>query len=182
MTIIRDGVTMNAMKVLSSGEAFTRAITEPEIGHISALDSAAFSWTSTLATGGTDVEVLTIRNDNESKVLVIEDINVSASAAGVFTIGNVTGGTPAGTPIVPICMNRSAVKTSQDTAFGNAAVTGSVTLGAMFFCSVGANVPCRVLPHGALILGNQDAIGISMSTSVTVHVTVTGYFVNVSDL
>ncbi len=104
MTITRDAGSLQGQRVLSDGEAFTRAITEPEIEHVSATESGAFSWVSTFATGGTDIEVISIENENTTKDLIIDQFTVAASGAAVFTAGHVTGGTPAGTTLTPRCI------------------------------------------------------------------------------
>ncbi len=181
--INRDGTTFQGQKILSDGQAVVRAITESEMEHVSAAESGAFAWSTTFATGGTDRDVLTIQNDHASKDLIIQQIALGAAGAGVFTVGNVTSGTPAGSTVTPICLNRGAIRTAQATAFGNAEVTGSVATANIWTVPVVADaVPYVINTDGALLLGKDDIFGIACSTSVTINITVVGYFADPSEL
>lgn len=181
--IPRDGTTFRGQRILSDGEALTRAIVETEIEHISANDSDAFSWFSSFATGTTDIEVLTIQNDHAIKNLVIEDMWLAAADAAILIIGHVTSGTPAGTTVTPVCLNRAAIKTAQATAFGNASVTGTVVVASIWEVPLAADAePYHLETHGALLLGKDDRVGISCSTSTTPRITVFGYFADPLEL
>ena len=181
--ITRDGATLQGQRVLSDGEAVVRAIVESEMEHVSARHSASFAWATTFATGGTDRDVLTIQNDHPNQGLIIEKIFLGADAAGVFTVGHVTSGTPAGSTVTPTCLNRGAVKTAQATAFGDAEVTGTVVTANIWTVAVLADAPPFVIDtEGALLLGKDDIFGIACSTSVTINITVLGYFADPSEL
>lgn len=181
--IPRDPSTFKGQKILSDGAALTRAIAESEAEHISATQSEAFIWASTFATGGTDIEALTIQNDHATKALIIQKIWVAAADAAVYTVGNVTSGTPAGTTVTPTCLNREQVKTAQATAFGNAAVTGSVVVGNLWTIPVLADAPpFDIETEGAILLGKDDIFGISCSASTTVYLSILGYFADPMDL
>lgn len=182
MAIVRDGTTFRGQKVLHDGEALVRAITEPAMEHVSAQESGAFSWVSAFTTGGTDVTVLTIENINTSKDLVIERVLVGSDTNTVFKMGHVTSGTPAGTALTPVCLNRDGPKTSQDNAFGNAAVTGSVVLSMMGCRRVPANDSQELYTEGAVILGNGDAFGIECTANASIDVTILGYFSEIAEL
>ncbi len=180
--IIRDGDTHQGSKVLSDGGLVTRAIAESEIEHISASESESFAWTSTFATGTTDIEVLTIKNDHPSKDLIVETIFLGADAIGVWTIGLVSSGTPAGTTVTPLCLNREVIKTAQATAFGNASVTGSVVVDNLFTVYSLASHN-QVLPTaGALLITKDVTFGAQFSTSANASITVFGYFADSSEL
>ena len=181
--INRDGTTFHGQRVLSDGEALVRAIVESEMEHVSAKESGSFAWATTFATGGTNRDVLTIQNDHASNDLVIEKIFLGAAGAGVFTVGHVTSGTPAGSTVTPTCLNRGAVKTAQATAFGDAEVTGTVVTANIWTVAVVANAsPFVIDTEGALLLGKDDIFGIACSTSVTINITVLGYFADPSEL
>lgn len=181
--INRDGTTFLGQKILSDGEALTRAIVESAMEHESAINSGSFSWFSSFATGTTDIEVLTIQNDHPTKELVIEAMWLAVADTAILTIGHVTSGTPAGTKVTPVCLNRGAVKTAQATAFGNASVTGTVVVGNIWQIPLVADAaPFELVTRGALLLGKDDIFGISCSTSTTPRITVFGYFADPLEL
>ena len=181
--IPRDGTTFRGQRILSDGEALTRAIVEAEIEHVSANDSEAFAWFSSFATGTTDIEVLTIQNDHPTKQLVIERIWLAVADTAILTIGHVTSGVPAGTVATPTCLNRGAIKTAQATAFGNASVTGTVVVASIWEVPLVADaVPYILRTGGALLLGKDDIFGISCSASTTPRITVFGYFADPLEL
>lgn len=181
--ISRDGTTFQGQRILSDGEALTRAIIETEIEHVSANNSDAFSWFSSFATGTTDIEVLTIQNDHATKDLVIDLMWLAAVDTAILTIGHVTSGTPAGTTVTPVCLNRGAIKTAQSTSFGNASVTGTVVVANIWQIPlVAAAAPFLLTTKGALLLGKDDTFGISCSTSTTPRITVFGYFADPLEL
>ena len=181
--IQRDGDTFRGARILSDGEALIRAIVESAMEHESAESSAAFSWFSSFATGTTDIEVLTIQNDHTTKDLVIERMWLAVADTAILTIGHVTSGTPAGTTMVPTCLNRGAIKTAQATAFGNASVTGTVVVASIWEVPLVADAaPFDLVTEGAILLGKDDIFGISCSTSTTPRITVFGYFADPLEL
>lgn len=181
--IQRDGSTLQGQRILSDGEALVRAIVESEMEHVSAKESGSFAWSTTFATGGTNRDVLTIKNDNASKDLIIERVFLGADAAAVFTVGHVTSGTPAGSTVTPTCLNRGAIRTAEATAFGDAEVTGTVVTANIWTAAVLADAPPFVINTlGSLLLAKDDVFGIACSTSVTINITVMGYFADPSEL
>lgn len=186
MAINRDASTFKGARILSDGATLTRAVQESEMEHISATQSESYTWHSSYAaTGGQ--EVLTIANDENDKVLVIEKIFLASTvtAATVFDVGDMASGTPAGTIVTPVNFNRGTVRdgTSRSSAFGNASVTGSVTISTRWLIPVALQVaPFVIDTEGAWLLGKGDAMVISASVSCTVAVTVEGYFVDVDEL
>ena len=159
-----------------NGRLNTKSIVETALEHVSAEDGLAFSWSSSFATGGADVECFTLNNDAIGKHLHIDQIWLGASANAVFTWGFVSGGTPAGTSVVGKPMNHDLTQVAEATAFGDAAVTGSVVVDSDAYFQCLANQTYRHDLEGAWILGRDDKFGISCDTSATVYITVIGHF------
>lgn len=139
------------------------------------LDGNAGFFSSTFATGGTDVEVISIQN-TEAKHLHITRMFLAASAIGTWDLLEVTGGTPAGTTITHVNPNMSSGKVNTTTSFGNAAVTGSVVGDTIALIRTLADVSYDVFIEGAIILGTNDTFAISFSVSATVYLTVVGFW------
>ncbi len=74
------------------------ATTDKRVSHESREHGRAFVWTSTFATGTTDVEVLYIKNTSTIRKLFIDSMRYSASAACIFSVFKHTG-TATGTTI-----------------------------------------------------------------------------------
>jgi len=186
MTVNRDAETFQGARILADGETLTRAIGESEMEHISASESGSFTWHSSFATGGTNLECLTIENTENDKDLVIEKIFLGSTVTATnFDIGVKSGGTPAGTVVTPTCFNRENIKdgTARSSAFGNASVTGSVTIETMWLIPVAPAVNPFVLDtEGAWLLGKGDTLVIASSADATVSITVEGYFADPSQL
>ena len=154
---------------------------ESDLEYASETKGNAYTWVSTFATGGADVEVISIKNTSEANCLIIDEIIVGASAACIFTLFEVTSGTAAGTSITPKNINTSSGNAAVHTSFGNAAVTGSLAGDVIAYDGVSAASEFTTLDtHGGVVLGQNGHYAITASANATVYVTVIGHYKSVS--
>lgn len=165
-----------AAKVNSENQLTVKAIIETQLESTSDVDGLAFSYTSTFATGGTDIEVMTIRNDSSELDFHIDQIWIGSADLAVWTAGVMTTGTPAGTTITGNPLNVDASKTADTTAFGNASVTGSVVLTTMAHFQTPPDQTIVFDLEGAWIFGKDDVFVLACATSTTIFATVIGHF------
>ena len=99
-----------------------------------------------------------------------------ASAIATWDLLEVTGGTPAGTVLTFINPNMASGTVNTATAFGNAAVTGSVVGDTIMLLRTLADTSYEFFIEGAIVLGNTDKFAISFSASATVYLTVGGFW------
>ena len=162
--------------VTSDGHLTVAAIVETQLEHVSAEDGLSFSWSSTFATGGTDLEVLSLQNDASDLFLHLDQAWLAAAAAATFSLNRMTSGTPAGTPITGRPLNFDRAKTAEATAFGDASVTGTVVGDLVAHMLVAASQSILVDLEGAWVLGKDDVFFLGCATNTTVFVTVIGHF------
>lgn len=168
-----DGTSVD---VTDDNHLATFAIVETQLEHVSAETGLAFSWSSTFATGGTDLEVLSLRNDSVDLVLHIDQVWLAAAAAATFSLNRMTSGTPDGTTITGRPLNLNQLKTAEATAFGDASVTGTVVGNLMAHILVPASQSVLVDLEGAWILGKDDVFFLGCATNTTIFATVIGHF------
>ena len=150
---------------------------ESDLEYSSEVKGKAYTFTSTFATGGADVEVISIKNDSATDCMIIDGVVVGASAACVFTLFEVTSGTAAGTTITGKNINTSSGNAANTTAFGNAAVTGSLAGDTVAFNGVSAASGFTVLDtKSGLVLGQNGHYAVTASANATVYVTVICHF------
>ena len=169
------GVQKNGMLVDSDGRALTRGVSEGPFEQESEINGNAGMWNSTLATGGSDVEVISIQNTT-AKPLHLTRALLGTDTAGIWTFLEVTSGTPAGTPITHVNPNFTSGTTNTSTSFGNAAVTGSVAGDTLAFWSQLAVTGDSIFFEGAIILGQNQTFAVSFSASATIHITIMGFW------
>jgi hypothetical protein len=158
------------------GKLQTKSVIETQLENVSDVSGLSFSWTSTLTTGDTVIECITIQNDAVDKHLHIDQIWLGAVDLAVFAWGKVTSGTPAGTTIVGQPLNLDLSKVAEATAFGNASVTGTVVVANNAWLQVPADQTLIFDLEGAWILGKDDKFGIRCDTNTTVYITVIGHY------
>ena len=148
-----------------------RSVTSSDYEHAAEANSDAYILTSTFATGGSDIEVIALQNDDPNKDLHIDRIYTSSSVATLWTFGEATG-TLGGTIAIPNNTRPRSGKVSTTTAYANAAVTGQ-TLGAIL--GIG-HTPASGLGSidfgGAVILEKDDRVALTASANGTVAVTI----------
>ncbi len=153
------------------GKLQTKSIVETQLENISAEKGQAYAYTSTFATGGANVEVMTIKNDLNQH-MHIDQVWVGAIDLAIFSIGHMSSGTPAGTVITGNPLNHDLSKVADTTAFGNASVTGSVVVKDMAWLQTPADTTILFDLEGAWIFGKDDVFGVRCETNTTVYVTV----------
>jgi len=156
-------------------QLLTRAVTESDLEYASEAKGKAYSWSSSYAATAAQ-EVISIKNTSTSDNLIIDEVAVANTVAGVFTIFEVTSGTAAGTGVTGQNLNLGSGKSADATAFGNASVTGSLSGNVLLYESVAANTGALLDLKGSLVLGQDDEIAITASATGTVYVTVIGHY------
>jgi len=174
--ILNDPLTGNAVRVTKDGEQLSLAVSEAEIEFVSHEKGLAFIATSTYsATGGE--EILSIRNDNADLDMIVQNITVSTSASGVFTLFEMTTGqTPAGTTVTPVNLNLGSAVVAQATCFGNASVTGSLSGTTLTAHDVGTSTPYTFDLHTALIIPKDSTIVLQAATTGVVYADIVFYY------
>jgi hypothetical protein len=175
MSIQLVGRNNDVAEVNERGQLEVAAMTEPELHYFSKLGSVGY-WNSTYsATGGE--EVIYIQN-TEARPLHIERLVTSSTVASLFTVFKVTSATAAaGTAITPVNPNLSNGTPGQENSFGNASVTGSLSGDTLFVGSIGIALQDFAYDFGgAIILGENDAIAITLTTTGVPQVHVEGHW------
>lgn len=176
MVQIMDGRgTGSAAKVDAEGRLFGSVVSQGPLEHNSVEGDAAFFY-STFATGTTNIEVVSIKNDEATKRLHITRLVLSSSVNTTWTLFEVTSGTAAGTTLTYQNPNLTSGIANSVTAFGNASVTGSLSGNNLIAFQTLALASTGFFLEGAVILGNGDEIAITASTDGTVHATVIGFW------
>jgi len=171
-----EGNSGNLADVSDDKQLLVRAVTESDLEYASEAKGKAFSWSSSFATGGTDIEVVYIKNTSSGDNLIIDEVVVDGAAACVFTLFEVTSGTAAGTSITGKNLNLGLGTSASATSYGNASVTGSLSGDTITYCSVAANAQEVLDLKGALVLRQNDEIAITASANTTVYITVIGHY------
>ena len=177
MTITRDPSTGKGQNVDEEGRALTAAVSSGPLEHASSHEGDAAIFYSSFATGGTDIEVISIQNDEDEKRFHITRLLLSSSVAQIWDLLEVTSGTPAGTALVYVNPNFGSGVNNAHTSFGNASVTGSVAGTTFGKIQTLADVTKELFFEGVIILGKSDTFAISASANGTVYVTVIGFWV-----
>lgn len=159
----------------SNNRLLVTAVTNPLSSNMAFLKGNDFVWTSSYAATANDY-VFYLMNTDQLQYLRINRFIVSATGATSWTAIKVTGGTPAGTAITGLNTNFSSGKVATVTALGNAAVTGSPTGSTILKVRTAADATLALVIDGSVILPVNTAIAIQVGASVTVNVTVSGWF------
>lgn len=170
------GISGKIPEVNSDHQLLVAGVVESEVEFISENQGKSFSWYSGFTTGGTDVEVLSLQNTSTNDNLIIDEIIVSADAACIFTLFEVTSGTAGGTAITGKNLNLGLGLSASQTAYGNAAVTGSLSGDNIASVSTVANETVVLDVKSGLILGQDSEIAITASANTVVRVTVIGHY------
>ncbi|MHC4215827.1 MAG: hypothetical protein ACYSWP_20960, partial [Planctomycetota bacterium] len=116
---IESGNSGYKAEVNSSNQLQTRAVQVSAL-HNASLNSEAYSWnavTEDLAAAGT---ALAVRNDSDSKYLVIEKIYIRTNVTNAIDIHLITSTyTSAGTAVTGVCLNKAKPTVADATAHAN---------------------------------------------------------------
>lgn len=176
MSVIKSGSNGNVADVNEDSQLLVKSISESELEFVSEEKGNAYSWSSSFATGGTDVDVIYVENTSQTMNLVIDQIVVGAADACVFTLKKVTSGTASGTTVTGRNLNLGNGNSAPASAFGDAAVSGSLTGDTMFYDGVAANEFEVLDTKGGLVVTQDKALCVTASANTTVYVTVIGHF------
>ena len=175
MTVVRDPRTGTGQTVTKDGHAEVRAIIEAGFEHASEESGLAFSWASTYSATAAD-EIISIQNDDNDRHLHLTHIEIGGASTALFTLFEVTSGTPAGTTITAQNLNLDSGKVAEETSFGNAAVTGSLAGNTLAVKHVPANDSVLLNIKAGLILAKNDVVAITVGSNSVVAVTIYGFY------
>ncbi len=170
------GRNNDIMDVSEDGLALVEAVIESAAEfHSERFGSAAY-WNSTYsATGGQ--EVLYIQNTEGTQRLHITRMVISSSVASLWTLFKVTSATAAGGTALPYVNPSFSGVVKQNNSFGNASVTGSLSGDTLLVGSIGvALIDYSYNFGGTVILGNTDAIALTLTTTGIPQVHLEGYW------
>ncbi len=131
-------------------------------------------WNSTYsATGGE--EVLYIQN-TDSRKLRIKSLLISSTVLSLFTLFKVTSATAAaGTSITPVNMDFTSGSPGLENSFGAASVTGSLSGDTILVGSLAVVKRDYIYPL-ELVLNENDAVALTLTTTGVPQVQVKGYW------
>ncbi len=175
MTVIRDPLTGDGVRVTKDGHATVVAITETGFEHASEEEGLAFSWVSSFGALAGE-ETISIQNDDNDRHLHISHVEYGNDLATLLTFFEVTSGTPGGTSITAQNLNLASGKVAEETAFGNLAVTGSLSGNNLGLGYVPASQSVRFDWLSGLILAKDDKFAITQGSSGICAVTVYGFY------
>lgn len=177
MSMLEDGTgTGFRQKVDTENRALVRAIsTGPLEERSEDFGDAAFFY-STYDTGGTNEEVISIKNTETEKRLHITRMSVGSAVAQIWTLFEITSGTPAGTVLTYLNPNLASGVANSVVAFGNAEVTGTVAGDTITDVVTLAGTQKELFFEGSIILGLNDGIALTASADGVIHVTIIGFW------
>lgn len=179
---IEDGIGSGKLVGVTAGNRLeVSSATFSESHLVAAKKAQTYIWTSSFSTA-TGEEVIYIKNNSKTSLLVIDKATVNSVNAGFFELFEVTG-TAAGTSITGANTNLTSGNEADATALGEASVTG-LTIGKRIdLARTAANGRATMELQDVLILGLNDAIAITYTGSTGITDTiVTGYYETVEDL
>ena len=166
----------NLVEIDAANRVQVLSLAKNPVAYHSLKDASAAYWNSTYsATGGQ--EVIYIQN-TEARKLHIEKMVISSSVASLWTLFKVTSTTAAGgTAITPVSPNLSGSTPGQENSFGNASVTGSLSGDTLLVGSIATALEDAQYDFGgAIILSDNDAIALTLTTTGVPQVHIEGYW------
>ncbi len=177
MTTIKSGSSGDVAFVDRNNRMFTRTVAQGPLEEEAHIFGNAAYFFSGFATGGTNVESIYIQN-TDTKELRITRLMLFSSADTEYDVFQQTGGTAAGTVLTYVNPKFDSSVTNSVTAFGSAAVTGSVVGDTLFKVTSKADVTEQIFLEGSIEMGTNDARVIACDVSATVGITVIGFWVH----
>ncbi len=175
MSVQLVGRNNDVADVNARGQLEVSSLSLAPMDYYSLRGQAAY-WNSTYsATGGE--EVLYIQN-TEARRLHIANLIISSTVASLFTLFKVTSATAAaGTALSPVNPDLSLGTPGQENSFGNASVTGGLSGDTLFVGSIGIVLQDFSYDFGgAIILGENDAVALTLTTTGVPQVHMEGYW------
>lgn len=166
MVMITDGTGKGfSAKVDSENRQHARSFGITDLEH-AAEEGLAFFVVSTFSAADGD-EVISIRNTNSDRNLVINRIKCAAvdggTVATVWTLFEVTSGTAAGTTVTAQNSNLNSGIVAQATIFGDNSVTGSLAGNTLGFAVSNHDIDAELIVEGALVLAEGDEIAVTVT-------------------
>jgi len=156
----------------------TTAVVTSPLEHASEHAGNAAIWNSTYsATGGE--EVISISNQESERRLRISRMWLVSQETSIWTLfENTAAGPAAGTTLTYVNPDLTSGVQRSETSFGNASVTGSLSGNTLWSQQLSADVPYETYFEGAIILGKDDVIALTLVTGTTntVNVTILGFW------
>lgn len=183
MAKIEDGTgSGKSAKVDNENRLKTFSISRHEHEENALHEAQFFLWSfSTVCAGAADFFYL--QNDNDLKLLVISEIELTASTDGpVVTVKTGSTYTSGGTVITPFNMNLTSGKSATATAYQAAALTLSGgtsrwdTYVKQYYSTEVMDEPMM------MVLGKSNTFHLSVNSATTLKGHVAGFFVNVEDI
>ena len=173
--VIKDGLTSQTVRIDSAGRMLGSTISEGPLEEATDTGEAIF-FNSGFATGTTNVEVISVENEEAGKDLHITRFILSAIIDCIFTVFEVTSGTPAGTTLIGVNPNFGSTVVNSVTAFGNAPVTGTVAGDTLFQVHVKADTTEQIFVEGSIAMPQNSALAVTANVDTTVNVTLIGFW------
>jgi hypothetical protein len=172
-------------EVNSDNQLSTRAVSISAL-HQASLNGEAFAWNAVTYDPDAADTLLLVRNDSSTKYLVIDKIYVRCDTATAVDVHLVTANfTAAGTAVTGVCLNKASATVADATAkadeTGN--TQGDIILTAYLHLAVNAQATTSVAQmidlEGAVILGDDQAIGVDLVTASTAaECTIIGHYID----
>ena len=148
---------------------------------VAAVDAQTYTWTTSFS-AATGNEVIYIKNTSKTKLLIIDNITVSAVNASLVELFEATG-TASGTSITAKNTNLTSGNSADATALGEASVTGLTIGDRIDLARLAANGRAVIELQDVLVLGLNDAITLTYTGSTgLVDVRVLGYYDDVKSI
>lgn len=174
--MIEDGTGHgNLAQVTSKNGLRTYAVNIEDGADISLIEGLAFSLTSTYAAGAND-EVIYLQNTDPNRCFIVRHVSVGSTVATLWQLFGGLTGTPAGTTITAVNLNRGSGKVALMTALGNAAVTGTTPTAVVANAYTSATSNYLIDFRGGLILQYNTQLIMTASAAGTIAVTIIGYY------
>ncbi len=163
MTVFLEGSNNGEPIHGKNNRLLTDALSQGPLEQAADRGDAAIFHSAYSATGGQ--EVIYIKNDEPDRDLHLSRIILFSDTATVWDMIHVTSATAAGgTALVYRNPNLKEKNNHLHTSFGSATVTGSLSGDPLFSWSTIADVTLQEFLEGALVLGKDDAVAITMVT------------------
>ncbi len=178
LRIVNSGTVPHGVKVRQEGQLETFSTIVDEFENVSARDRLSFSWSLIpKASAGLDT-IMAIRNESNSLFLHITSVEMTNDADTMVQIHMTNGAayTAAGLAIVGVCLNRTAPRVAEVTAFGDE--TANTQGNIIWQHEILADIPRFVDLHGAVILGKGETIAVDYTAAAGALATMTilGFF------
>ena len=156
------------------------AIEEPTYGYMSRVAKRAFVVTSAaITTDGTANNVFILKNPSDTRNVVVVQLDISCTTTQTIVVNLDQTYTSGGTGVTPTNLNRASAilsaVTNTDCYYGDDMTLGGTAIIYSQFVNL-ATVPFREEFYNALILGEGDALSVSLNAATgTAYVSVKYY-------